>query len=97
MKVKNHVGWLTLSGLTNQARNDAQCDRCTMLLKFSNWKGHNIFYSKSKSSRHGFLCIKCATSKNREAKRKVTIQQLDEYIQKKFRQIIKRGKEDKLI
>jgi len=99
LKGVNRLGWADFedAGLTNHALKEARCDRCTISLKFSVWKGQKVFYSKSKSARNGFLCVQCATSKKREAKRKVTIQELDEYIQKKFRQIIKRDSAGKLV
>jgi len=82
-------GWSAVDTLTNTSIKKAVCDLCMIPLEHSTWKGHKVFYSKSMSHFDGFLCVKCATNPRRYAKKKVTIQDLDDYIQKKFSQIFK--------
>ena len=81
-------GWSTVGTLTSDTSKRATCNLCTIPLKHSIWKGHKVVYSKSRLHFDGFLCVKCATSKIRRGKKRVTIQELDDFILKMLKKVI---------
>ena len=73
-------------GLTSEYGYGVRCDKCDTPLEWSEWNGKKIVYSTNSHMRMGFLCVKCAVNPaKRNAKPRVTIEDLDNYLTKLLR------------
>ena len=78
--------------LTSNVNPNYPCDRCTMSLRFSVWKGYLVCLSLGKKNRAGFKCVKCILSQttvnycgtvsNRMKPQLVTADELDQFVRK---------------
>jgi|APSaa5957512535_1039671.scaffolds.fasta_scaffold265985_2 hypothetical protein len=72
-------------GLTTEYGLSARCDSCDLPLHCSTWKNIKIVFSKNRSMRNGFLCVRCTISKGTPGRRRdpnVTTEDLDNYLRK---------------
>jgi len=72
------------SRITDSCYVNSWCDRCTIPLKSSKWKGVKVFYCKTTHHQTGFLCVRCALNKTRPSMVHVTEQDFDEFVNKKI-------------
>jgi len=65
-------------GITQSHSPEQRCDRCDLLLIHSKHEGKNLAYARG-ANRSSLICVQCATHT-----RKVTINDLDDYLTKQI-------------
>ncbi len=58
-----------------------RCDRCEVLLIHSITNGKFVIFSSSRSPIDGFYCVRCITIPSKNHKTRVTMQQVDAFLQ----------------
>ena len=66
-------------------KSELRCEKCDNLLEHSEYNGTKIVYCISR--KHLYICIKCAMKPMKNAKKRVTLDELDAFLQKKLGEV----------
>ena len=69
-------------GLTHAFPRHRRCDRCDLPLQCSEYNNTGLVYSVNTSPLSGFICVRCAGTKSPKGNVRVTVNDMDQYLQK---------------